>query len=155
MVNKRHSFNMKLCTMMVAFSGIFSVSLPGFLEQKCESAELGKILYICNKKSKATRVFCSSWSWMFDPLFWISLSSVVGYLLPCKQPQEMRYLHHMEAVTKDVCFQAAGENEAEETVNRNTSPLHWVIYNYIKQDLAMPTKNWFFKMSVSHSFRPK
>lgn len=87
-------------------------------------------------------------SWSVIP---INLSSVPGYLLPLKLPQEMRYPHHSGAVTKDICFQAVGENEAESTVNRNTSPLQWIIYNYIKQDLAMPTKNWFFK-NVCDSF---
>lgn len=144
------SLNTTLWRMKVAFQAFLQCTSQAFWEGRVSPQNLVDFSIFVKCLQQGT--FCSPRSWMSGSVIPISLSSVLAYLLPCKLPQEMRYPHHLGAVTKDICFQAAGDNKAESTVNRNTSALHWIICNYIKQDLAMPTKNWFFKkcLWVSH-----
>lgn len=138
------SLNTKLSVMKVAFQAFLQCASQGFWD-RCVSPQNWVDFSIFEKVLLQQGMFCFLWSRMSGSVIPVSLSSVLAYLLPRKLPQEMRYSHHLGAVTKDVCFQATGDNEAESTMNRNTSPLHWIICNYVKQDLAIPTKNWFFK----------
>lgn len=145
------SLNMKLWMIKVALKTFLQFAAQCFWD-RLVSPQNRVDFSIFKNFLQQQMMFCSPWSQMSGSVIPFSLSSVFAYLLPHKLPQEMRYPHHLGAVTKDICFQAAGDNKAESTVNRNTSPLHWIICNYIKQDLALPTKNWFFKkcLWVSH-----
>lgn len=101
----------------------FALCLLGFLGQKC--------------KSQSWVDFCIFKHFFFYNNKDFFLFSVVSYVLisyfnrlslliysPRTLAQEMRYPRHLGAVTKDICFLAAGENEAKSPVNTSTSPLH-------------------------------